>query len=110
MLTRRDSDLELLENDNQSPIDQYQKPEEQKEEEEAKLPDGDQDFYQGYADADHSETFVTRIKADYKIIKENLKTKVVWHYYLYWLLAGLEPTFGTIGYFWLKEVYQITQV
>lgn len=46
MLTERNSELEVLDNGAQSATDQNREPEEHKEEE-AKLPDGDQDFYQG---------------------------------------------------------------
>jgi len=47
MLIERGSELEVRENDTQLPMDQNQEPEERKEGEEAKLPYGDQDFYQG---------------------------------------------------------------
>jgi len=51
------------------------------------------------------QTFKQRVISDFYIIKDNLKTEVVWRYYLYYLLAGLEPSFGGISYFWVKEVY-----
>lgn len=47
------------------------------------------------------------MKADFKIIKDNFKMKVVWRYYLYWILAGLEPSFGGLSYYQLKDVYKI---
>lgn len=47
MLTECSSELEMREDDTRAPIDQNPVPNELKEEEEAKLPDGDQDFYQG---------------------------------------------------------------
>lgn len=56
------------------------------------------------------ETFCGRIKADWKVIKENMKSKVVWRYYLFWVLRGLQPSFGSYQYFQFKEVYKLTQV
>jgi len=55
-------------------------------------------------------TFIGRVKRDYRIIKENLKTRVVWRFYLYWLLAGLEPKFPGPDYIWIKTSLAITKV
>lgn len=53
---------------------------------------------------------MARIKRDYYIIKNHLKTSVAKRYYLYWILAGLEPSFGGIGYIWIKTVLKLTAV
>ena len=53
-------------------------------------------------------TFCERVKRDFKIVKENFKTTVVWRFYLYWLLVGLEPSFSGVSYYWMKDVYKIT--
>jgi len=55
-------------------------------------------------------TLLGRLKSDYKIIKENLKTRCVYRYYLYWILAGFIPQFGTFNYYLVKDVYKITQI
>jgi hypothetical protein len=54
--------------------------------------------------------FIERCKHDFIIIKECLKHKTVWRYYLFWLLAGICPTFTGYQYYYLKDVYQISQV
>ena len=55
-------------------------------------------------------TWWARVKSDYKIIKENLKIKVVYRYYIYWLLASICPSFVQINYYLLKDVYAITSI
>ena len=56
------------------------------------------------------ETFTGRCKSDYQIIKENMKTPVVYRFYLFWVLVGLIPMFTGMDYYWMKDVYKITQV
>ena len=55
-------------------------------------------------------TFSGRCKSDYQIIKENMKTPVVYRFYLFWVLVGLIPSFSGMDYYWMKDVYKITQV
>jgi hypothetical protein len=50
-------------------------------------------------DNSQQSTFLSRVKHDYMIIKENLKTKVVFRYYLFWLLYGMVPTFSGMDYY-----------
>ena len=53
------------------------------------------------------ETFLERVKKDYKLIKENMKVPVVWRYYLFWLLRGLKPQFAGLDFIQIKTVYNI---
>jgi hypothetical protein len=39
-----------------------------------------------------------------------MKTRVVWRYYLFWLLKGLEPSFYGLSYYFIKQECEITQV
>ena len=43
--------------------------------------------------------FFQRVKHDYLVIKETLKTKVVRHYIIFWLSVGIAPGFPGIDYF-----------
>ena len=67
---------------------------------------------QDLEEKEHSneETFKERIKKDYEIIRDNMKTRVVWRYYLFWLLKGLEPSFFGLSYYFIKQECEITQV
>jgi MFS family permease len=56
------------------------------------------------------ETFWQRCKKDFNIVKDNLKEKCVWKYYLFFVINGLKPKFEGMQYILMKEVYQITQV
>lgn len=58
---------------------------------------------------DGRDTFWGRIKSDFSIVRENMKTKVVWRYYLFWVLYGLKPTFNAYEYFQKKDVYHLDQ-
>lgn len=55
-------------------------------------------------------TLLGRLKTDYRIIRDNLRTPCVYRYYLYWILAGLIPQFGTFNYYLVKDVYKISQI
>jgi len=36
--------------------------------------------------------------------------KVVWQFYLYWLLVGIMPSFSGVSYFLIKDVYKISDL
>ena len=45
-----------------------------------------------------NDTFVQRVKKDYIIIKESIKIPALYRYYIYWLVSGLSPSFGSADY------------
>ena len=47
---------------------------------------------------------------DLTIIKNNLKSRVVWRFYLYWFLHGLEPLFSGFSYYFMMDVYKLDSV
>jgi hypothetical protein len=62
-------------------------------------------------DAEKEPTgFFGRVKRDYKIIKEVMKIKVVWRFYLYWIVKGFWPSFSGPGYTLVRDVYKISDI
>lgn len=43
-------------------------------------------------------------------MKDNLKERCVWKYYLFFIINGLKPKFEGMNYILMKEVYKISQV
>lgn len=56
------------------------------------------------------ETFFQRLKKDWIIIKNNIKHRPVYRYYLFFIFSGMKPKFEGMNYIMMKEVYKISQV
>jgi len=55
-------------------------------------------------------SFCGRIKHDWQIIKKNLTSKIVYKYYLFWLISGFMPSFSGMDYYMIMDVYKITPI
>jgi hypothetical protein len=48
------------------------------------------------------------VQKDFIIIKESLKIPALYRFYIYILVSGLSPSFGTADYIQMINVYGIT--